>query len=241
MAGHSKWANIKRRKESQDAKKTKIYSKLLREITAAVKIGGSEDINANARLRLAIQNAKAANLPKDNITRAIKKASGQQGESYIEVAYEGYGPGGVAILIQGLTNNLNRTVANVRALLNKHGGSLGKQGAIQHLFDHKGYFVIERNSLQVGVDDASLGWIEAGAEEIIEEGDTLTLITSFHDFGTLQKKLEEQQIPVFKAYLDYIPHTLATIDEEDKERANKLLQALEEDDDVQNVYHNLPV
>ncbi|MEM9737721.1 MAG: YebC/PmpR family DNA-binding transcriptional regulator [Bacteroidota bacterium] len=239
MAGHSKWANIKRRKESQDAKKTKVYSRILREITAAVKLGNSEDPTKNARLRLAIQNAKAANIPKDNIERAVKKGGGQHEEHYLEVQYEGYGPGGVAILVEGMTNNLNRTVANIRAIFNKYGGSLAKKGSIDHLFDHQGYFMINQKTLKLAVEELSLAWIESGVEDIIEEKEWLTLLTSFHNFGNVQTKLEEQEIAVHKAYTLYTAHSMTMLQKRHQEKTKQLLQALEDDDDIQHVYHNL--
>ncbi len=242
MAGHSKWANIKRRKESQDSKKAKAYTKFLRLITAAVRKTGDENPDHNAALRLAIQQAKSANVPKENIKRAIQKGSKKEGPQDEEVSYEGYGPGGVAFLIDCMSDNLNRTVAFVRSVFRKYGGSLAKNGSISHLFSHKGSIEIEKKDLNPGADgyeDLSLEWIEWGAEEIIEEEKSFQILLSFHDFGPMQKHLDEKNIPIASLWLGYIPHTTIETSEKDFEKNQKIIENLEENDDIQSVYHNL--
>ena len=161
MAGHSKWANIKHRKGAQDAKRGKVFTKIIKEIAVSVKVGGS-DIDSNPRLRSAIQNAKGVNMPKDNILRAIKKASGNDAESYTEVNYEGYGPGGIAIFIECATDNINRTVAEIRSIFNKNNGELGKNGSLEYLFDRKGLFVIDKEKIKINLEELEMDLIDFG-------------------------------------------------------------------------------
>lgn len=240
MAGHSKWANIKRRKGAQDAKRGKIFTKLIKEITIAVKEGGSDDESSNPRLRLAIQNAKGANMPKDNIERAINKASGADGANYQEVTYEGYGPHGIAIYVECMTDNLNRTVQNVRAIFSKQEGSLSKNGSLEFLFDRKGVFTFKKPE-ELDEDAFMLELIDAGAEEVEFEDDYVTVYSAMEDFGNLNKKLEELAIETETAELQRIPSTTNQLDDEQVVSVLKLIDALEDDDDVQKVYHNLDV
>ena len=236
MAGHSKWANIKRRKEAQDAKKAKIFSRIIKEISVAVKEGGN-DPESNSRLRMAIQNAKGVNMPKENIERAIKKAS-SDGNQLEKVFFEGYAQGGVAIFVECLTDNRNRTVSSIRSIFTKNGGSLGKNGSISYLFDQKGIFTIPRKE-DMDLEELELELIDAGAEDLEVEDDFLTVTTAKEDFGGVQKKLEELNIEPDNASLQQIPKARKALDLESSLKVMKMVDAFEEDDDVQNVYHNL--
>ena len=236
MAGHSKWANIKHRKGTADARRGKMFTKLSKEIIVAARLGGG-DPAANPRLRIAIQNAKAINIPKDNIERAIKKGTGADVENYQEVTYEAnFGP--VGIFIEATTDNPTRTVANVRAYLNKLGGTLGTNGSLSFVFSRKGVFDF---TLPVGTnrDDLELELIDAGAEEVDADGDQTTVITPFEDYGAMQKKLEEMGIEITEAALQRIPGVRVPLDDEAFTKAAKLIEMLEDDDDIQKVYHNI--
>ncbi len=238
MAGHSKWANIKHRKGAQDAKRGKIFTKLIKEITVASKVGGP-DVDTNPRLRLAIQNAKGKNMPKDTIERAVKKGQGGDSADYQELTYEGYGPNGVAVYVECQTDNQNRTVSNVRSAFSKSGGSLGKNGSLEFLFDRKGVFTIE---IQEGTDleDLELNLIDGGAEDVsdVEEG-LMTITCVMEDFGNMQQKLDELKIEPKSAELERIPNITKELDDEDFVKAMKLIDKLEDDDDVQKVFHNI--
>ena len=236
MAGHSKWANIKRRKEAQDAKRSKIFTRAVKEISAAVKEGGP-DPESNSRLRTAIQNAKGVNLPKDKIEKSIKKAS-SDGSRLEKVAYEGYTAGGIAVYVECLTDNTNRTVSNIRAIFSKHGGSLGKNGSINYLFDQKGIFTIPKTE-EMDLEELELELIDAGAEDIEVEDDYLTVTSAMEDFGGIQKKLEELNIEPENSSLQMIPKATKTIDTESALKVMKMIDAFEDDDDVQAVYHNM--
>lgn len=236
MAGHSKWANIRHRKGAQDAKRGKVFTKLIKEITVAVKSGGP-DADMNPRLRLALQNCRGQNMPKDNIERAINKASGADGTSYVEVNFEGYGPDGVAIFVETATDNNTRTVANVRSSFRKFGGNLGKDGCLEFVFNHKGIFTIEEDDLNE--DDFTMEMIDGGAEDVEFEEGIVTVTTEMEDFGGVQKKLTELNIEPKEAGLQRLPTTTKEISKETWEMLSKLLDALEDDDDVQKVYHNV--
>jgi YebC/PmpR family DNA-binding regulatory protein len=239
MAGHSKWANIKHRKGANDVKRAKYFNKLIREISAAVKQGGSS-LDANPRLRLAIQNAKGANMPKETIERAMHKGAGGDGQEYNSVVYEGNGPNGSAIIVECMTDNLNRTVAGIRAAFSKYGGSLGKHGSVSFMFTRKGVFTI-KNSVIDDEEAFTLAVIEAGAESMdIEEG-YFYLTCSLANFGALQTKLEALHIEPTEASLQYIPHTYIELGDEDFIKFMKLLEVLEYNDEVQKVYHNLMI
>jgi len=236
MSGHSKWSTIKRKKAAQDAKRGKIFTKLIKEITIATRQGGS-DPSANPRLRLAIDNAKSANMPMDNIKRAIKKASGEGGsDNFMEITYEGYGPGGIAILIESVTDNKNRTVAEVRHLLNKHGGSLGESGSVAWMFDRKGVITISK---QDKTEDEVLEIVlDAGAEDLHTEDEFFEVTTAVEDFETVRKAVQEANLEIENASLQWIAKNSVSVSGETAEKAMKLIDALEDNDDVQNVYTN---
>jgi YebC/PmpR family DNA-binding regulatory protein len=236
MSGHSKWSTIKRKKGANDAKKGKIFTKIIKEILISAREGGS-DRDANARLRLAIQNAKGANMPKDNVERAIKKATGADAETFSETTFEGYGPGGIAIFVECLTDNNNRTVASVRSAFNKLGGSLGTNGSLSFLFERKGIFTISNEGLSL--EDFELEMIDAGAENMEEDEDTLTITCAMEDFGSINRKLDELGIEPIEAGLKRIPNDTKKLDLETAKKLLRLIDTLEDDDDIQNVYHNL--
>jgi YebC/PmpR family DNA-binding regulatory protein len=236
MSGHSKWSTIKRKKGAIDAKRGKKFTKIIKEIIIAAKEGGG-DPESNARLRLAVQNAKGANMPKDNIDRAIKKATGADAESFIETSFEGYGPCGVAVFVECLTDNNNRTVASVRSAFNKHGGNLGTNGSLTFLFERKGIFSIKTEGLKM--EDVELEMIDAGAEDFEVDGDMLTVTCAKEDFGNVNKKLIELGIEPEEAGLKRIPNDTKKLDLESARKVLRLIDTLEDDDDIQFVYHNL--
>jgi len=236
MSGHSKWSTIKRKKGAIDAKRGKIFTKIIKEIIIAAKEGGS-DPESNARLRLAVQNAKGANMPKDNIERAIKKASGSDAESFVETTFEGYASNGIAVFVECLTDNNNRTVAAVRAAFNKHGGNLGTNGSLSFLFDRKGVFTLKNEGLSL--EDIELEMIDAGAEDFEIDGDSITVTCSKEDFGSVNRKLNDLGIAPDEAGLKRIPNDTKKLDLESSKKVLRLIDALEDDDDVQFVYHNL--
>ena len=240
MSGHSKWSTIKRKKGAIDAKRGKIFTKLIKEITIAVKEGGGSEPEANPRLRLAVQNAKGANMPKDNIERAIKKAAGADADSYEEVTYEGYAQHGVAVFVECMTDNLNRTVAAVRSLFNKYGGNLGTNGSLEFIFDHKGIFTFELPEMK-DQDELMLGIIDAGAEDVEIEDGYVTVTTAMEDFGSVNKKIEELEIETETAELQRIPKTMVSLSDDAFTKVMKFIDALEDNDDVQKVYHNIDV
>ncbi len=239
MAGHNKWSKIKRKKGVLDAKRSKIFSRILKEISVAVKEGASGDPDFNPRLRLALANAKGANLPKENIERAIKKALESDSGALYQPTYEGYAPGGVAVFLECTTDNLKRTIASVRATFSKGGGNLATSGSVDFLFERKGFFVIPRGSYDV--EELELELIEGGAEEIEldEESSEITVTVDFGDFGNMQKKLEDLKLEPSSATLERIPTTTVNLDAETAHKALQLVETLEDDDDVQQVFHNL--
>lgn len=236
MSGHSKWSTIKRKKGALDAKRSKIFSKIIKEITVAVKEGVA-DPESNPRLRLAIANAKGVNMPKDNIQRAISKAGDKSAGNFTEVTYEGYANFGVAVYVECLTDNLQRTVANVRSYFNKHNGKLETNGALSFIFDRKGVFSVPVKNLQE--DEFIMEVIDAGAEEVELEDQYFTIYSAMEDFGSMQKKLEQMGVEVERAELQRIPKTTVTLDKEQAQKVLKLIDLFEDDDDVQNVFHNL--
>ncbi len=236
MSGHSKWSTIKHKKGALDAKRSKIFSKLSKEITVAAKLGGP-DAEANPRLRLAIQNAKGQNMSKDVIERAVSKAD-KDASNFEEVTFEGYGPGGIAVFVECLTDNNNRTVASVRSAFSKHGGSLGTNGSLGFLFDRKGIFVISRDR-DFKLEDFELEMIDAGAEEIEENEDMLMVTTAMEDFGNVSKKLEELEVEAETQELQRIPNNTTRLDIDEAKKVIQLIEKLEDDDDIQKVYHNL--
>jgi YebC/PmpR family DNA-binding regulatory protein len=237
MSGHSKWSTIKRKKGALDAKRGKIFTKISKEITVAAKLG-LPDITANARLRLAVLNARSVNMPKDNIERAIKKASGNDSESYIETTYEGYAPFGVAVFVECTTDNVNRTVANIRSYFTKSGGNLAVSGSVDFLFERKSVFTI-KTPKNITSDDFELEMIDAGAENIESDEEFTTITAAMEHFGSIQKKLEDLQVEVQEGGLRRIPTTYVNLTDEQFEQVMKLIEKLEDDDDVQKVYHNV--
>lgn len=237
MSGHSKWSTIKRKKGANDAKRGKIFTKLIREITIAAREGGG-DPDGNPRLRLAIQNAKGQNLPKDNIERAISKAAGADAAVYQELTYEGYGPHGVAIFLECATDNQNRTVQSVRSLFSKYGGSLGVNGSVDYMFDRKGIFSIKQSG-DINENDVTLELIDGGADDVIFNDEYIEVTCALEDFGNMQKKLDELGIEAESGELQRIPTTTVDLSNEHFEQVMKLIDAFEDDDDVQKVYHNL--
>ncbi|MDR9455770.1 MAG: YebC/PmpR family DNA-binding transcriptional regulator [Salegentibacter sp.] len=241
MAGHSKWANIKHRKGAQDKKRAKEFTRAIKEISVAVKDGGGPDPEANPALRNAISNAKGVNMPKDTIERAIKKASGADADNYELVTFEGYGPNGIAFFIECTTDNTNRTVASVRSIFSKNGGSLGTNGSLEFLFDKKGVFVIERNQIEMDFEEFELELIEGGATKIEKEEDLLSVYTDFTDFGLMSSKLEELNIEPKASEIHRIPMNTLKLPIEDAKKILNLVEKFEDDEDVQNVYHNLEI
>ena len=240
MSGHSKFANIKHKKEKNDAAKGKIFTVIGREIAVAVKEGGP-DPNNNSRLRDVIAKAKANNVPNDTIERGIKKAAGDiDAVNYEKNIYEGYGPSGVAVIVETLTDNKNRTAANVRSAFTKGGGNIGAQGCVSYMFDNKGLIIIDREEVDLDSDEFMLMALDAGAEDFSAEDDSFEIITAPDDFSAVRENLEKQNIPMVSAELTMIPQTKVKLtDEEDIKKMNKLLDLLEDDDDVQAVYHSL--
>ena len=221
-------------------KMAKTFSKIGRDIAIAVKAGGP-DPESNPALRRCIQNAKGANMPKDNVERAIKKASGADAEHYDEVTYEGYGQGGVAFFVECTTNNPTRTVANVRAIFNKFDGNLGKNGELAFIFDRKGIFTIDKSLIKMDWDDFEMEMIDGGAEEIDSDAEEVMITTAFEDFGSMSHKLDELGIEAKSAELQRIANNTKDVNEEQFKANMKMLDRFEEDDDVQNVYHNMEI
>ena len=245
MAGHSKFANIKHRKAAQDKKRGKIFTKLIKEITVAARSGGG-DIDTNPRLRSAVAAAKAENMPKDNIERAIKRASDKSQGDYKEVIFEGYAPHGIAILVETATDNNTRTVANVRSYFNKCDGSLGTSGSVVFMFDHTCNFKIKGEDLDL--EELELELIDYGVEEIFEDTDededgneiqSIMIYAPFESFGKIQAYLEENNIEILSSGFERIPQVTKKINAEQMADVEKLLEKIEEDDDVQNVYHTM--
>lgn len=236
MAGHSKWNNIKNRKGAQDAKRGKIFQKLTREIYVAAKAGGA-DPNTNPALRLVLDKAKSANMPNDNVQRAIKKATTVgEGEQYDEVVYEGYGPSGVAILVHTLTDNKNRTATNVRVAINKNGGSLGETGSVAYMFDRKGYIAIVREGLDIDEDTITISVLEAGGEDIIISEDVFEIYTEASEFTAVKEALEVEGYVLAEAELTMIPQVVTDLSDSDHDILQTIVDALEEDDDVSEVF-----
>ncbi len=236
MAGHSKWANIKHKKGRADAARGKLFTRLIREITVAAREGGGDEAN-NPRLRAAILNAKSENMPAANIERAVKKGTGDlPGESYESAVYEGYGPGGVAIFIEVLTDNRNRAVSQVRHLLNKYNASMAESGSVAWVFDQKGLVVVSRDS--VDEDTLMMAALEAGAEDIVEEDAVYEVYTPSQGFDAVQKALAARQIPIERAELTRVPQNTVPVEGTTAAQVIRLLETLESHDDVQRVYAN---
>ncbi len=239
MSGHSKFANIKHKKERNDASKGKIFTKLGREIAVAVKEGGS-DPNANSKLKDVVAKAKANNMPNDTIDRSIKKAAGDANAvNYETVTYEGYGPSGIAIIVEALTDNKNRTAANVRNAFTKGSGNVGSQGCVSYMFDRKGQIVIDKEECDKKADDLMMIVLEAGAEDFSEEEDSFEILTDPDDFSSVRENLEKAGIVMASADVSMIPQTWNELkSEQDIKNMQRILDLLDEDDDVQEVWHN---
>ncbi|HEX9777418.1 MAG TPA: YebC/PmpR family DNA-binding transcriptional regulator [Geopsychrobacteraceae bacterium] len=238
MAGHSKWANIKHRKGAQDAKRGKVFTKLIKEITVAARIGGGE-FETNPRLRLAVDKAKQANMPKDNIERGIKKGTGDlDGVTYEEGIFEGYGPGGVAVIVEFLTDNRTRTVADVRHAFNKYGGSLGVSGSVAFMFDRKGQIVFGEDHDFDTIFEAAL---EAGAEDVKEEDGVIEVLTDPTEFETVKNALDQQGLNYQSAELTMIPQNMSPVEGKQADSLMKMIDVLEDNDDVQNVHANFDI
>jgi len=236
MSGHSKWATIKRKKAAADAKRGNIFTKLIKEITIAARQGGG-DPNGNPRLRLAVDNAKAANMPADNIDRAIKKATGElEGVVYSEIMYEGYAPAGVAILVECATDNKNRTVAEIRHHFTKSGGSMGESGSVAWMFDRKGVITIHREGKPE--DDMMEIILDAGADDLQTEEEFFVVTTSLESFEPVRKAVIEKKLKVENASLQWVAKNNLPVAGDEAEKVMKLIDALEECDDVQNVFSN---
>ncbi|MGB9679343.1 MAG: YebC/PmpR family DNA-binding transcriptional regulator [Thermoanaerobacteraceae bacterium] len=240
MSGHSKWANIKHKKEKMDAQKGKIFTKLTKDIIMAAKEGGG-DPNANTKLRDAIEKAKANNLPNDNIQRAIKKGTGELGGANLEeVIYEGYGPNGTAIIVEALTDNKNRTAGEVRHIFDRSGGSLGATGCVSWMFDKLGLIIIEKND-SIDEDELAMIAIDAGAEDFSVEDDSFEIITQPANFQTVKETIESAGFNIIEAEVTMIAKNTVKLSPEDYEKFERLVDKLEENDDVQNVYHNVEI
>lgn len=238
MAGHSKWKNIQRRKNAQDAKRGKIFMRLAKEIYVAAKSGGV-DIDTNPSLRMVVDKAKAANMPNDNIQRAINKATGNQdGVHYDEIIYEGYGPGGVAVMVQCLTDNKNRTASNIRFAFTKNGGNLGETGCVSYMFSRKGYLAISREEHVIAEDDMLMHVIDAGAEEMETSDEVFEIYTDPESFMDVKETLENVGFTFVEAEITMLPETYTTLPEDQAKKMEKMLDMLDDDDDVQDVYHN---
>ncbi len=236
MSGHSKWATIKHAKGAADAKRGQLFTKFIKEISIAARMGGG-DPDSNPRLRTAILKARASNMPKDNIERAIKKGTGELGNAvFEEKVYEGYGPAGVAILVEVLTDNNNRAAANVRNIFSKTGGNLGATGSVSYMFQRKG--VIEFDAEAVNEDEIMDAGLEAGAEDIVNEDGVITVTTDPNDFATVLEALQAKNFTALSAEVSMVPDTYSALDMESAAKLQKLVDRLEEDDDVQNVYTN---
>lgn len=236
MSGHSKWHNIQQKKGKSDAARANVFTKIGREIAVAVKQGGA-DPNSNSKLRDAIAKAKANNMPNDNISRSIKKASGELGSiNYEEMTYEGYGVGGTAFIVQALTDNKNRTAGDVRHLFDKYGGSLGATGCVSFMFKRKGVIAVAKSD--ISEDDLMMYALEAGAEDINSDDEVYEVLTTPADFGAVRDELEKNGVKILSAEIDMIPENEANPDPQQQETLLKMIDKLEELDDVQNVYHN---
>jgi YebC/PmpR family DNA-binding regulatory protein len=236
MSGHSKWSTIKRQKGAADAKRGKLFSKLARTISVAVKTGGGSDPNFNFKLRVAIDKAKAAAMPADNIDRAIKRGAGEGKEAIEQITYEGYGPAGTAFMVETITDNKNRTTQTIRNTFSKHDGRMGEQGSVAWMFESKGQILLEK---QPGTDDLSLELIDAGAEDIKESDDGFEIYTMPADLEKIKKWLEDKRLKVLSAEIIMKPNQSADLSESDAQKVQDLVEALEDDDDIMNVHTNL--
>jgi YebC/PmpR family DNA-binding regulatory protein len=241
MAGHSKWANIKHRKAAQDNKRAKVFTRAIKEITIAARDGGGE-LDTNPSLRLAVQNAKGANMPKDTIERAIKKGIGGEGANLVEITFEGYASNGIAVFVEATTDNNNRTVASVRSIFNKYNGNLGTNGSLGFLFERKGIFTLKKETIQTeDLEELEMDLIDFGLEELNTVEDEVIIQTSFDNYGKMQSQLDDKKLIVSNSELQRIPVDTTKLAIEDAQKVMKLIDKMEEDDDVNAVYHNLEI
>ncbi len=239
MSGHNKWAKIKHKKAGTDAQRGKLFSRLIKEITIAARSGGG-DVNGNPRLRLAVQTAKDNNMPADNIKRAIQRGTGElPGVNYEEITYEGYGPGGVALMIELVTDNKNRTVAELRHLLDRNNGKLAEAGSVAWMFQKKGSIEVPKDA--IGEDDLLNLILEAGADDMSVEDDYYDITTSFETFEAVKKAIDDKQLKMNNASVQMVPQNTVRVEGKEAEQVLKLMEALEEHDDVQNVYANFDI
>ena len=241
MAGHSKWANIKHRKAAQDNKRAKVFTRAIKEITIAARDGGGE-LDTNPSLRLAVQNAKGANMPKDTIERAIKKGIGGEGANLVEITFEGYASNGIAVFVEATTDNNNRTVASVRSIFNKYNGNLGTNGSLGFLFERKGIFTLKKETIETeDLEELEMDLIDFGLEELTAVEDEVIIQTSFDDYGKMQSQLDDKKLIVSNSELQRIPVDTTKLAIDDAQKVMKLIDKMEEDDDVNAVYHNLEI
>jgi YebC/PmpR family DNA-binding regulatory protein len=239
MSGHSKWSTIKHKKGAADAKRGKTFTRIIKEMTVAARMGGG-DPNSNPRLRSAVAEAKAANMPKDNVERAIKRGTGElEGVSYEEITYEGYGPGGVALMVEVMTDNTNRTTPEIRHMLEKNGGNMGTPGSVRFQFDRKGYLSVDKKA----ADEDKLMEIalEAGADDLLSFGDVFEIYTSPENFEQVRQALEKNKIPTIEAKLGQIAKNPVTIDDAKAKQMMRLMESLDDHEDVQNVWSNFDI
>ena len=240
MSGHSKWHTIKHKKGALDAKRGKIFTKLIKEITVAARTGGSGDVDQNARLRKVVTDAKGMNMPNETIDRAIKRGTGElEGVNYEELTYEGYGIGGVAVLVETLTDNRNRTVAEIRHLFLKNGGNLGEAGSVALMFDKKGYIIVSKEAKPE--DELFELALDAGADDMQDEGDVFEIYTSPENFEAVHEALQKAKVLIQTAEISMIPQTYTRLEGEDAKKMLKLYEALDDNDDVQKVYANFDI
>ena len=241
MSGHSKWANIKRKKEATDAKKGAIFTKLGKEITVAVKMGGSGDPNINSKLKDVISKAKANNMPNDNINRCIQKALGDGNTAnYEDIVYEGFGPCGIAVIVEAMTDNKNRAAADIRCIFSKSGGTLGQTGSVSYMFNKKGYILIEKND-SISEDDLMLEVLDAGAEDFVSEDEYIEIYTAPEDFSKVKDVVEGKNLTILEADVRQIATMKKELTEEEEQKVQNFLDKLDDNEDVQNVWHNADI
>src|SRR5678816_4372591 len=240
MSGHSKWHTIKHKKGAIDAKRGKIFTKMIKEITVATRTGGSGDVDSNARLRKAVSDAKGANMPNDTIDRAIKRGMGEgEGANYDEVTYEGYGPSGVAVMVEAMTDNRNRTVAEVRHIFSKNGGNMGESGSVGWMFDKKGYIVVDKAAKSE--DELFEIAIDAGADDVLDDGEVWEILTAPDNFGSVHEAIKKSGVTPQAAEVSMIPQNYIKLEGSDATQMMKLYDALDDNDDVQKVYANFDI
>lgn len=241
MSGHSKWANIKRKKEATDAKKGAIFTKLGKEITVAVKMGGSGDPAINSKLKDVISKAKANNMPNDNINRCIQKALGDGNtDNYEEIVYEGFGPCGISVIVEAMTDNKNRAAADIRCIFSKSGGNLGQTGSVSYMFNKKGYILLEKSDT-ISEDDLMMEVLDAGAEDFVAEDEYIEIYTAPEDFSKVKDVIEAKELNILEADIRQISTIKKELSEEEEQKVQNFLDKLEDNEDVQNVWHNADI